>query len=236
MKASSLKPHQRAILLAGLASVVIWGVPSLRVVMLPLIFLNTHIHEICHALTSLGTGGDVQMIEVFGNGSGVTLTRGGSALLISSAGYLGAALVGFGMVLASRTEAGTQQMLRVLALVLGAAMLLWLRGDGVGITFGVLWLGALVVGAQRLKGPTLLFAGQFLGVQQCLNSVSSVYDLLKITASTGLQSDAKNLEGITAVPAMAWAGLWCAVSVLLLMQGLRLAWVPKPPARSSRRG
>lgn len=234
MAKSNLKPHQRALLFAGLASAVIYALPVVRLALLPLTYLNTHIHEVCHALMATGTGGLVRNIEVYANGSGVTWTEGGIAFLTSTAGYVGAALTGFAMMLSSRTEAGTRLMLRGLAFVLGFAMLLWLRGDGVGLGSGVVWLGALVLASKSLSGQNLLFVGQFLGVQQCLNSISSVYELLKITAVSEAHSDARNMEVLTNVPAIFWAVIWSVVSVILLMQGLRLAWSAKPLVATSR--
>ncbi len=53
----------------------------------------TTVHEACHALVTRLTGGNVQMISISPDESGLTLTSGGFRPLISMAGYLGTAAV-----------------------------------------------------------------------------------------------------------------------------------------------
>ena len=65
-----LRRDQWTLLGASLASVALWATPLLRPFALPLIYLNTHIHELCHAVTTIATGGAVENIIVLGDGSG----------------------------------------------------------------------------------------------------------------------------------------------------------------------
>lgn len=237
MKSFTLKPHQSAIIAAALASLVLWALPVLHWLMLPLQYLNTHLHELAHAFVAQSSGGQVSHIQVFANGSGATFSLGGNALLTASAGYVGATLIGIAMVLASRTEKASRTVLRALAVVLAFGMLIWVRGDVVGIVSGLAWIAALWIVGGRAKGNTLLFAAQFVGVQQCLNSVQSIYILLQLSAMTEAQSDAKILEGLTRIPALFWASAWCLISVAALGWGLRKAWTePVRPAPSSPGG
>jgi hypothetical protein len=237
MKSQSLRPHQTALLSAALASVVMFAVPGVQWALLPLTYLNTHVHEISHALASQGTGGHVQDIIVNANGSGVTHVFGGSTPILASAGYLGASLVGMLVLMTGRTESAARIVLRTMAAVMGITMLIWLRGDGIGLASGIFWIAALLGVAQYARGMTLLVLTQFIGVQQCLNSVTSIYDLLHISARTEMHSDAKIMEATYGLPAIFWAVLWCAISVTLLMLGLRKAWSTVPrPAPTSRVG
>jgi hypothetical protein len=236
MKSQSLRPHQTALLSAALASAVMFAVPGVQWALLPLIYLNTHVHEICHALASTGTGGDVEYILVHANGSGVTPVLGGSTPILASAGYLGASLAGMFILMAGRTENAARIVLRTMAAVMAIAMLIWLRGDGIGLASGIFWVAALLGIAQYARGMTLLVLTQFIGVQQCLNSVTSIYDLLHISARTEMHSDAKIMEATYGLPAIFWAVLWCAISVTLLMLGLRKAWSTTPRPRPAFRG
>jgi len=236
MKPSSptLRPHQTAILIAGLASVLLWALPVVHQLMLPLQYLNTHVHEFFHAFAAVTTGGSVEEIVVHANGSGETPVRGGNLFLIASAGYLGAALAGAAIIFSSRTERGARVALGVLAFALLFADVSWVRGDGVGIVSGWAWMLALAVAAIRLKGNWLLFVAQFVGVQQCLNAVQSVYELLQISAHTEAHSDARILQSYVGVPAIVWALLWLVCSLVLVFTALRRSWSQAP--RSSAPG
>ena len=60
----------------------------------PFLIFATFIHETCHALATVLTGGKVESITVALDGSGLTLRQGGLGLLIVPAGYIGTALIG----------------------------------------------------------------------------------------------------------------------------------------------
>ena len=197
--------------------------------MLPLIYLNTHVHEFAHALAALASGGSVGSIEVFANGSGVTHVGGGNPLLVGSAGYMGAALLGAAIVYYARNAKNAQNSLRLVAITLAVAMLLFVRGDIVGILTGLFWIGACAIASAKLQGNQAIFAAQFVGVAQCLNSLQSVYTVFKISQSSSTHSDARILEQATLLPAPFWAGAWVLASLGLLGFAMVRSW--KDPTR-----
>lgn len=228
----NLRPHQSALLLAMGVTLVAWMIPLAGQVLLPLQYLNTHLHEFCHAIVAICTGGQVEGISVFRDGSGVTPVAGGWLLFVASAGYVGAAVGGAMVILFSRHEPGARLTLRILALLLLASMVLWVRHDAWGVISGIFWIVALA-GLSVLNGKALLFAAQFIGVQQCLSSFQSLFTLLKISAVGEGQSDATLMANATHIPALIWTLLWCGLSLALVTAGLRRAWrAPIHPAES----
>lgn len=234
MKPKNLKPHQSAIMLAGIASLAVMFLPGIHLILVPMLYLNTHIHELCHALMAEVTGGRVMNIEVYSNGAGQTLTTGGMGFLISSAGYVGAALVGALIMWRARSEGAARAVLFGLAVFLIGSMLLWVRGDSVGEVAGFVWIGVLATIIRYVKGPSLMFAAQFIGLQQCLQSFLSLNELLKISALTQGDSDARNMQNATGIPAIFWAGIWCAFSIFMVWVALRRSWANPPAPRPSR--
>lgn len=214
-------------LLAAIASLILWALPGAGLVLLPLELLNTHIHEFCHAVVALATGGQVGYIKVLSTGDGVTPVLGGNAILTASAGYLGAAMLGGFMLLSSRTEKGAKTTLMIAAIGLALSMLLWVRGDIAGVASGLLWIFLLFAISRRLKGDGLIFAAQFIGIQQCLRAVQSLYVLLHINATSSLHNDAKVAETVTGIPSIVWAAGWCLLSA---------AWMAVAFAPSFRKG
>lgn len=221
---NKLKRSQSMLLGAGLLSVLLMVVPALSLLSMPLVYLNTHIHELCHALAAWATGGNVLKIEVFSGGNGVTYTSGGMGVIISSAGYVGAAAVGAIMIALAKNEKGARLSLNILGGSLAISLLLLVRGDVVGLATGAFWCALAFVCAARLKQDALLFAAQFLGVQQCLWSVVALFVLWKINQIPGIQNDAVNAENLTHLPAPLWAFGWAAISFALMWVALKRAW------------
>src|SRR5688572_3849635 len=144
-------------LLASLTSLILWAVPGAGMILLPLELLNTHIHEFCHAFVALATGGDVAYIKVFSSASGVTPVRGGSPILMASAGYVGAAVLGGLVLMFSRSDRSARNVLLCLAGVLTLSMVFWVRGDIAGVASGLLWIFLLFAMGKGLKGDALVF-------------------------------------------------------------------------------
>jgi hypothetical protein len=219
-----LRKEQKLLVWVCVAALAVWIVTPLRFLLLPLIYYNTHIHELCHALAALVTGGRVNVIEVYASGSGLTETMGGSAVFISSAGYVGSAVVGGMLVFGSRRAESAKKMLWVAAGFLAFAMMFFVRGDVVGVLSGLAWIAALGAGAKFLKGDHAVFAAQFLGVQQCLTSAHAFLALIAVTANDLGHSDAANMEKVTRVPAIVWSVVWLLFGLAVIGLGVRSAW------------
>jgi hypothetical protein len=227
MKSSAkIRPHQSALLIAGLLTLAGLLVPMLHRVLLPIQYLDTHLHELSHALVAQITGAQVDEIRVNADGSGVTPVRGGIMLLIASAGYLGASVFGAAMIYFGRAEQSARLTLITLAVLLAFSMLVWVRGDAIGEVSGFGWIAALVAAAAFLRGNALLLCCQFLGLQQCLSSVEAVFQLVKITAGMEVHSDASIMQDATGVPSVVWALTWCLISTALILSTLKRSWHP----------
>lgn len=232
---SSLRPHQSAFAIACFISVVLWFLPFLRWVTVPIQYFNTHIHEAWHALATVATGGAVHRIEVHANGNGETLTSGGLNFVIASAGYLGAAIVGALVIAFARTPKSARVGLISLSVVMAYSLLVWVRGDPFGWISAIGWIVALLAMAMYLKDENRLFAAQFLGVQQCLNSIQSLFFLVHISGFGVKESDAGNMALMTHIPAIVWAVFWCIASLLLMLLALRFSWRSNPRSDSPER-
>jgi hypothetical protein len=219
-----MKKHQKILVWACVAALAVWVVAPLRILLLPLVYYNTHVHELCHALAGVLTGGKVDFVHVLANGSGVTQTAGGNPFLLSSAGYVGSSIVGGLLILGSGTSESARKMLWVAAGFLAFSMLFFVRGDAVGVLSGLAWIAALSLGALLLRGDGAVFAAQFLGAQQCLTSLQAFLALIAVTANDLGHSDAGNMEQFTGVPAIVWSLAWLAFSLVAIGVGLRAAW------------
>jgi hypothetical protein len=225
----------KGIAISSIAVATLWWTPLL----FPFRLLTTTVHELCHAIAVMGTGGTVQGFGVDGNGSGVVHATGGWPIVVYSAGYLGSTLFGGAMLLIAKNARGRRRALRFVglgtAVVLAVAGLLRARNNGSLFdvvvfddvrAFGIV---ALIVGALLLvaaKAHDLIVAIVCYTIA-VLSVLYAMFDLLNVFSSTisplGGFNDARGLEEATHIPAVIWAGLWCVVSAAILWRFLRTA-------------
>lgn len=216
--------NQKLLLLASVSSIIIWALPGIRFITLPLSYLNTHLHEIAHAIMAFATGGIPQYILVNADGSGLTPVIGGNILLTASAGYPGTAIIGATLIMGAKKADTARLALKVLAVVLGIFLILLVRGDQIGFISAICWIPLLWYLATKLDPDQVVFAAQFLGIQLCLTAFQSLINLLGITANTNDHSDALILQQTTGIPDFFWATIWCLISAFAVIGGLRYAW------------
>jgi len=221
---SALRTDQKYLLGAGAFSILAWISEPLRWVMIPFVYLNTHLHELAHAVTAVGTGGSVGHIQVFQNGSGVTQVVGGDLLLVGSAGYVGAAALGGAYILAARTPHGARLGLQITAVTIALALVIWIRGDIVGVVSAGLWAGSLAALAKWGTDAVVRFSVALLGIFQGLTSLQSLLELLHISSARYGATDAELLARITGLPPLVWAIGWAVLSTVILGLSLRAAW------------
>jgi hypothetical protein len=191
-----------------------WDSPALW----PLKLLVVMMHESGHALATLLTGGAVDRITLAANESGSCLSRLPSGTLaqvaVYSAGYVGSALAGAFLLLATFR-------FRLRRVVLGAACV-WLAGMGIlyagdGFTLAFCMGTALVLGLAAKYLPEggvdmlNLFLAAFTALYVAFDLRSDLWH-----AAGGSVSDAALLASVTPVPSWAWAAIWSFASLLVL--------------------
>jgi len=220
----NLRPQQVGILIAAAVTVLLWLVPGGQLIVLPLQYLNTHLHELSHALAAVFSGGSVDTIHVFADGSGVTQASISHPVIVGSAGYVGSSLIGAAIIVASRDERSARRSLLAVFGLLLIECLLWLRGDAIGMTSGFSYMLLFLFLGLNLRGRLAVFAAQFVGLQQCLNALQAVLVLLNPRILAFTDSDATILKDATGVPAILWSSGWALLSVTLMVLAFLSAW------------
>lgn len=97
-----------------------------NLVLYPVTLLVTFLHEFGHALGAILTGGSVNGMQINPDGSGYTVTVGGSQSVVLMGGYLGSALLGNVLFrIGARHRSFTRLTLVVLACVMALAGVVW---------------------------------------------------------------------------------------------------------------
>ncbi len=228
-----LKPAERArvvLLLSVGLTALLYLVPYGDYLAYPLMLLSTLAHEMGHGVAALLLGGSFHRFEMWPDGSGVAVWSGEVGAvrraLVAAGGLLGpavAAAVGFAV---GRTIRGARGALLALAVILALALLLVVRNF-----FGLLFVGVVLAGcllaARKASGEVAQLVLIFLAVQLAL-SVFSRGDYLFMpvaeTATGVMPSDVGQMAAALFLPYWFW-GLGCgAVSVLVLIYGIKIFW------------
>ncbi len=227
---AKLKSGDRArIFLVGSVVVTLglFYVPYGRVIGYPLMLLSTLVHEMGHGAAAMLVGGSFEQFVMNPDGSGVATnllpnSRFGRAL-VSAGGLVGPALIaGLGFVL-GRTQQGARRGLLGFGALLCLSLLLFVRG-----WFGMLFVagtaGLCLAIAIKAKPWASQVAMVFVSVQLAL-SVFSRGDYLftkeAIVAGKAMPSDVQQMAQNLLLPYWFWGALCGAVSVAVLVFGLR---------------
>lgn len=214
--------HKHALPIAIGASLLLWLSPySLWVDQLFLTF----VHEACHGIAAILTGGSLVRFELQPNTSGMAYTSGGFRPLILLAGYAGSALVGGALLVAARARGLEKAICWGLAAFLGVFTLLFVRnlfGFGVGVVLTAFF--AFV--ARRGAGWQLAFLLSFLAVQSILNAFKDLLTLV-LLSGRGVLTDAHLMSReFTAglVPPVVFAVIISAITFVMFWGFMRLSW------------
>lgn len=217
----------------GFAGIIfaLWQTP----IVLPLKLIVVFFHELSHGLAALVTGGEIESIAVTADQGGLTVTRGGSAFAILSAGYLGSLLIGMALFAAALRSAADRLVLALLGVVLVAVAALYVR-EGFALAFSLGAGGLMLAGARWLSG---LGADLILRLIGLASMIYVPYDILSDTILRApLHSDARMLAEEVGGATVLWGGLWLIVSIgaiglalrYLATQGSNLVALPRAKA------
>ncbi len=228
-----LKPAEptRLVLFLSIGlTALLYLVPYGEFLAYPLMLLSTLAHEMGHGIAAELVGGDFESFKIWADGSGVASWRGnvGSIQLaiVAAGGLLGpaiAAAIGFAV---GRTIRGARGALIAVAIILALALLLVVR-NLFGVIFVSIVLAGCVLAARKASGEVAQLVLIFLAVQLALSVFSRgdyLFTPVARTANGVMPSDVGQMEAALFLPYWFW-GLGCgAVSVVVLLYGLKVFW------------
>jgi hypothetical protein len=131
--------------------------PFAQIITYPFLIFSTFVHETAHAVAALLTGGTVESLIVRIDGSGITYTRGGSRLIVSSAGYIGTTLFGAFLLILSHKQSNVRRVLSGTALFVLIITALFVGYTNNLVVLSLIAAIAVLVGtgARRLPLPNV---------------------------------------------------------------------------------
>jgi hypothetical protein len=220
--------HERALVAALIASLLLWNLPLGGVVLYPFKLLVTWLHEMSHGLVMLATGAGFSHLEIFRDTSGIAYAENGVSAAgraaIASAGYTGAALLGAVLLVLAQSARNARRVLLGLAAALLISLVFWVRND-FGIAAVAIAAGACLVTARLASEAIALLLVNFIAAQACINAVLDIRVLFRsqlvINGEVVGASDAHNMAYNTFGSHLLWAGVWLVFSFLCFYVALR---------------
>lgn len=193
--------------------VIAFIIDYLPFINLPFLWSETFFHEISHGIAALLTGGSIQTITLNFNGSGVCTTLGGSAFIISFAGYAGSALWGMLIfrVASSLSQNSVKWMAGMMIAMLIITLLLWARDLPTIMILAILLLMYALPLYKSLWFSVKFFI-QLVGIFVLLDAIRSPLYLLD-GRDLG---DGASLASQAFLPEIFWVALWFAIAVACL--------------------
>lgn len=242
------EPQFNLLLAATAISLLIWLIslffPFFGYLLYPLRLFATFVHEGGHAIAGIISGSDVSSLTVSPDGSGEVYsigTGGFSALLVSSAGYLGTTAFGTLLLFLIRFGFSARKTLYfcgglVFALTVFFGFLAPIRhlfntvtigGFFFTVFSGLVISGILLSIAKYARSTIVNFTIAFITVQMLLNATFDLINVFFISTTTNMHSDAANMAAATGIPAFIWVLIWIALSVVMISLGLRIYVIRK---------
>lgn len=178
---------------------------------------NTMIHESCHALMAILTGGQIRGVSLSVDTSGLAETTSKSRIariLVSYAGYTGSSLVAVGLFYL--LYLGKYEWIIYFFVLLSAInWLFWVRN-----LFGFLWLtafiGMMVFLLYKHYEVLFIHISILLSCMVLVQSIISAFVILKLSVTDRRNAgDATNLAKFTFIPTVFWGVLFFAQSVVV---------------------
>lgn len=226
--ARDARPQVKTLLFAALLTIALWFVPFAEMLTYPVRLFVTFIHEGGHILAALLTGNRVASLTVYADTSGAVFSTQSnfiSALLISSAGYLGAITFGALLLIAIRRTVAARFVLAASAAFIALITLIYgLFGSLFTVASGLTIAVLLIVTARFASAKIANFLVAFLAVQCVLNALTDLKTVFFMSSPFAPQvhTDAANMAAATGIPAIIWATFWVVVSIGILLVALRV--------------
>lgn len=150
------RSNRISFLIAVVLTLLLYFLPIGRSLTYPFLLFATFIHESSHAIATVLTLGHVDSLTVALDGSGLTMSRGGASILVSSAGYVGTALFGGLLLVLSKDSSRTKIVLMGCAVLAATVTAAFVGHTSNIVVLPVLALIVLFVAISMRKGWRLL--------------------------------------------------------------------------------
>jgi hypothetical protein len=235
-----MRAELRTLALALIASLLLWNLPFGGLVLYPFKILATWLHEMSHGVVMIATGAELDRVVIYRDTSGLSyavyaVSEPGTAA-IAAAGYMGTALWGAVLLVATPTAKTARWALITIAVLMMVTVVFAIVPTPEEGRFGQ-WAIAGIAITLAVCGLVLparwrVFVAHFIAAQSCINALLDIRVLLRpmqavngmLTGTSDATAMADNTFGTRHPWAVwFWAIVWLAWSLAVLFVALRVS-------------
>lgn len=223
--------RDKPLLVAILAMVICLNIRYLRYILYPFMIFSTWVHEMCHGLAALLTGGGIKEFFVYPDGGGLAYTwttgENWKRVFVASAGYVGTALLGGILLLFRRTHRGPTIGLIGIACAILLSVAMYVRN---GFAIGILIVMAviLLLCTWKLKARLVAYLYSFLAATCSFNAFTTIKYLFAsgqgYVNGNPVNSDAHTVAEYAGGTYIMWATIWMVFAIVMSTIGLLFAF------------
>jgi len=236
-----VRAELRTLALALIASLLLWNLPFGGLVLYPFKILATWLHEMSHGLLMIATGAQLDRVVIYRDTSGLSyavyaVSAPGTAA-IAAAGYMGTALWGAVLLVATPTAKSARWALIAIAVLMMATVVFAIVPTPEEGRFGQWAISGIAIGLAVcglvLPPRWRVFGAHFIAAQACINALLDIRVLLRpmqavngmlTTGTSDATAMADNTFGTRHPWAVwFWAIVWLAWSLAVLYAALRVS-------------
>ena len=197
-----------------------------RYVLYPFKIFSTWVHEMCHGMAAILSGGYCAKLEIFPDGSGLATTASQHRGFVASAGYAGTSVTGGLLLLFRRTTLGPTIGTIGLGFILILSVLLYVRNEWGMLALSVEGIVLLLCG-WKLPAAFLDHLYSFLALTVSLNAIENIHDLYGSDQGY-VNGELRNTDAHTVAEVRGgdyrlWATKWLCLSIAMTTVGIFLA-------------
>ena len=218
--------RERYLLISALALFALMNFSTGRYVLYPFKIFSTWVHEMCHGMAAILSGGYIAKLQIFPDGSGLATTASQHRGFVAAAGYPGTAVTGGLLLLFRRTTLGPTIGTIGLGLALLLSVLLYVRNEWGMVALTTEGFVLLLCG-WKLPAALLDNLYSFLALTVAMNAIENIRDLYG--SDEGYvngelrNTDAHTVAEVRGGDYRVWATKWLLLSIFMTVVGIFFA-------------
>lgn len=208
------------LLLLLIFSFVFWDTKFVYPIKLFVVLL----HEQCHALAAILTGGSIESMNIGFDLGGTCQASGGNAIVIASAGYLGSLVLGLLFFLSPNNIKIGRWIVLSLSLLIFIFTLITIKSI-VFILIVALLVGILVAASFYMSVPIVSILIRAFGLLSAIYVLFDIKDDLLQTQN--VITDASIVSNLTGIPDVAYGLIWLVISLIFLVLAVKFSYAEK---------
>ncbi len=224
MKTSSTRKEKivelTVLLLLLIFSFIFWDTKFVY----PLKLFVVLLHEECHALAVLITGGKILSMNIGYDLGGSCQASGGNEIVIASSGYLGSLILGLLFFLSPNNIKIGRWIVIFLSLLILVFTFFTIKSIAF-ILIVTLLMGVLIASSFYMFIPIISILIRAFGL---LSVIYVLFDIKNdLAESQNVITDVNIISSLTGIPEIAWGLIWLGISLTFLVLAIKCSYAEK---------